>query len=752
MIGATRSVRRTLVYAAVGMILLGGVCSAALRFAPSAETARLEAVRFSRVYLDRTGRELAILPVNDSGLRRVYTTRERYPPHFERIVREAEDKRFRFHPGVDPLALLRAGSQYLRHGGAVSGASTITMQLIGLVSSRPGGVGDKIAQMIGALQLERRWSKDRIFEHYVNLVPMGYNVEGFEAAARMFFDQELRTLDSAQLAMLAVLPRSPTRYDPWNRPLENRRAARRILVALPGMTDRTAEAALDTAFATVRDPRRGGVWPFEAPHFVAFAEHRLPSTERSPSDGMASTVRTTLDLRMQHDLERVLRGSVDRARGFRISNAAGLLAEPRTGEILAYAGSAAFFDADTSGQIDGVQIRRQPGSTLKPFLYAEAFQSGFSPATVVPDIPLEFGAAEIYRPSNFNDQFHGPVRIREALAASLNVPAVYMLQRISVTRFANKLIDLGFQSLVGRRHRLGVSLALGGADVTLYELVQGYLSFYSDGTSPALTAVPDSGAPSRSHWDPATASMIRSIISSNEDRAMTFGLQSALRYDFPVAVKTGTSNQFNNIWAVAFSADIAGGIWMGNFGGQTVSGAPGASFPAAALHELISRHSSRGELPPPQGLEPVRVCAVSGMLATDSCTNVVTEYVPVGRIPAPCDWHSVIGANPILRYPQEYRLWADRYGYRLDYQERSELRIVTPADGSLFYYDSNAPPGSQQLHFFVTGTGTGELLVGDRRLYDGILPASVPWPLERGLHMVLLRGNGTEIARRIEVR
>ncbi len=751
MIGPTPAGRRALTAIAIGASLFVVASWALLRLVPFAGEATLQELRYSRVYLDRTGHELAVLPVNADGLRRVYVSRDDYPPDLERIVRRAEDRRYSIHPGVDPLALVRAGYQYLRYGGTVSGASTITMQLVGIVSSRPATLGAKLAEMTGALALERRWSKDRIFEHYVNLVPVGYNVEGFEAAARLFFGSELRRLDAAQLAMLAVVPRSPTRYDPWNRPDENRAAARRILVALPGMNGHAADAALDRAFATVRDPRRGGIWPFEAPHFVAYAERRLPLAAQTAAGG-ASTVRTTLDLRIQHDLERVLRSSVGRARELRISNAAGLLVDPHRGEILAYAGSADFFDAAASGQVDGVRMPRQPGSTLKPLLYAEAFQMGLSPATVVPDIPLEFGAAEIYRPSNFNDQFHGPVRIREALAASLNVPAVHTLEYVSVPRFADKLVDLGFHSVRDQRRRLGVSLALGGVDVTLYELVQAYLSLHSYGTSPSLTAIPDPNARPRTHWDPATASMIRAILSSNDDRAMTFGLQSALRYDFPVAVKTGTSNQFNNIWAIAFSADLAGGVWMGNFSGETVMGAPGASFPAAALHELIAAHSSRGELPPPQGLEPVRICAVSGMLATGSCTNVVTEHVPAGRLPNPCDWHDPSGASSAVRYPQEYRLWADRYGYRLAYQDRAELRIVSPAEGSLLYYDPSAAPVSQQLRFFVTGTGTGELLVGDRRLYEGDLPASVRWPLERGLHLFRLRSDGTEVVRRIEVR
>ncbi len=736
------------------LLLIAAVTWGVLRLAPWAGSQALETVRFSRVFLDRTGAELALRPVNEEGLRRLFVERESFPADLEHIVLASEDRRFFLHPGVDPLALLRAGYQYLQHGEAVSGASTVTMQLSGLLHRRPRTPAGKIAEIVDALQLETRLRKPAILELYVNLVPMGSNVEGFPAAARLYFGRDLVDLHAAQLALLAVVPRSPSRYDPWRNPDAAGRAATRVLARLPGFDEQAAQGAIDEALLSLLDPARGGVWPFEAPHFVEFVSRQLQEEPGAPPQlpRRANLVRTTLDLGLQRRLERLLASSVGLTQEFRIGNAAGLLADPRTGEILAYAGSADFRDVEGSGQVDGVQMRRQPGSTLKPFLYAEAFELGLTPATIVPDIPLEFGSEQIYIPANFNDQYHGPLRIREALAASLNVPAVYTLQRVSVARFTHRLIDLGFTSLVEQQGRLGVSLALGGADVSLYELVQGYLSLYSDGSSAPLSWL--HGRPGRpvEHWDPATASLVRDIISSNVDRAMTFGLHSALRYDFPVAIKTGTSNQFNNIWAIAFSADLAGGVWMGNFGGQTVIGAPGASFPARVLRELIRDFSTAAPLPAIQGVEEVRVCATSGMLATDRCTNVVTEYVPFGAAPPACDWHAGGLSNPVVRYPQEYRLWADRYGYRLDYQAQAPLRIISPVEDAVFYYDASAPPASQQVRIFVTGTGAAELSLENRRLFIGDLPASVFWPLERGMHLFRLHDGEQEVVRRIEVR
>ncbi|MFW6247981.1 MAG: transglycosylase domain-containing protein [bacterium] len=756
--GLKRALRRPLVRILLGAALVLALAWTALRLAPYDGEERLASLEFSRIYMDRAGREIAIRPVGSDGLRRIHLAPAELPPELPRIVRRAEDARFFFHPGVDPISILRATYQYVARGETVSGASTITMQLASILHPRPNTATGKLAEMIDALQLETRFSKREILALYASLVPMGYNVEGFAAAARLFYGRALSDLGRTELAILAAIPRNPSANDPWREPEANLAAARRILGTGTADRDPASEQSIQ-----VLDPRRDGVWPFEAPHFVEFAA-RASGRESGPAEGGARSdapepaagpadrwvVRTTLDLEVQRHLERLLRSTVSGAQRYRISNAAGILVDAETAEILAYAGSADFFASETSGQIDGVQIRREPGSTLKPFLYAEAFEMGFTPATVVPDIPLEFGGEEVYVPENFNEQYHGPVRIREALAASLNVPAVATLERISVSRFADRLVELGFESITAQRGELGVSLALGGADVSLYELVQGYLSFYANGSSRQLTPfVRTVGTARDHHWDPATASMIRGIISSNDDRVMTFGLRSPLRFDFPVAAKTGTSNQFTNIWAVAFSANVAGGVWMGNFGGETVMGTPGSSLPATVLHELVTAYSTGDPLPESEGLHEARICTLSGMGATSACPNTVIERLPRHATPEPCDWHQPGGA---VEYPQEYRLWAEQYGYRLSYQREADLDIVTPVDGAVFYIDPGAPADSQQIRFFLTGTGSAELLIGDQRLFQGELPASVFWGLQPGTHLVRLRQPETVIARRIEVR
>lgn len=743
---------RVAVYLLLAWVLVRGV----LLLVPYQGVERLREVECSRVYLDRSGRELAIRRVDDTGLRRLYVPLGAMPDSIEAIVTAAEDARFRWHPGVDPLSVARALVQYARTGERVSGASTITMQLASVLSPRPDTVGGKLREMLDALVLDARLGKGHILELYVNLVPVGRNVEGLPGAARLYFGRAIEELTAAELAILAALPRNPARGDPWLNRGGNRAVAARLLeeARLPAAARETDLAA---AYEALRDPTRRDVWPFEAPHFVELVDRRLDPARaertrlRRHVDELANRFRhrLTLDLERQRRLEAELALALSDAGRYRIGDAAGILADPATGEVLAYAGSVDFFDPAT-GQIDGVQIRREPGSTLKPLLYAEAFEAGFTAATVLPDIPLDFGTAEVYVPANFNEQYHGPVRVREALAASLNVPAVYTLERISVARFADRLVGLGFESLEDVRDELGVSLALGGAAITLFELLQSYLSLYDDGSSPRLSWIAGAQPEEVQHWEPATAGAIRDIISANEERVMTFGRRSPLRYDFPVAIKTGTSNQFNNIWAAGFSADVAGGVWMGNFTGETVVGAPGSSLPARVLHELITAYSTGVPLPDPRATTTLRVCALSGMAATPACPNPVAELVPIGAHLESCDWHSEDGR---VRYPQEYWLWANQYGYDLSFQEQANPDIVSPVDGAVYYRAPGAPGASQQARVFVVGPEKGVVRVDGSVVYEGRLPASFFLPLTEGVHRIeLSHGQAPTVSHTIEVR
>ncbi|MEE8441531.1 MAG: transglycosylase domain-containing protein, partial [Spirochaetia bacterium] len=382
---------------------------------------------YSLTITDRNGVLLQTLSLAE-GLRREHVALGEMPALLVSVFQESEDERFYSHPGVDPLSLIRALVQNTRAGQIVSGGSTITMQLARLIRPHPTGLEGKLSEALYAVRLESKLSKREILELWLNSIPFGSQTEGVASAARRIFGAAVAELSTEQILLLAVIPRRPANYDPRYNP--DRAADAAFLLASRIGVEVGASAVSAAAKAT--DPTSAGsriaapVSPFEAPHFVRFVALQL-SDERL---ARGAPVRTTLDLDVQHALEAAIRARIASADRFRIGNGAGIVIDGRTGEILAYVGSADFFDEKRSGQIDGVRIARQPGSTLKPFLYSLALENGFSAATILPDIPTEFGTREIYVPENFNRRFNGPVRLRTALASSLNVPAVYTIERL----------------------------------------------------------------------------------------------------------------------------------------------------------------------------------------------------------------------------------------------------------------------------------------------------------------------------------
>lgn len=753
------------------LLLIGwGGMRLILRIAPYAGDGALADLRFSRVYLDRRGGELAILPVDDQGLRRIFVPVEQFPPELERLVLAAEDSRFRWHGGVDIPSLAAAAAGYFSGDEEMRGASTISMQLSSLLYPRPGTVGGKIREMLDAMQLETRLSKDEILELYINLVPMGFNVEGYPAASRRFYRKKLAQLSVEEMAVLAAVPRSPASFNPVTS-LSAAVSSAEVILQAARMN------ATHREFSRIRAYERPE-WPRRAPHFVRYVDTLPDSQSRGghvPDRRGCEPVITSLDPVLQNELEGVLRSSVEDAAEFRIGNAAGLAVDPVRGEILAYAGSSDFYDPARQGQVDGVQMLRQPGSTLKPFLYALALESGFTLSTVLPDIPMSFGGREVYVPGNYNNQYNGPVRLRQALSASLNVPAVYLLERLSVGGFSDTLIRLGFESLEEQSGSLGVSLALGGGNVSLYELLQGYLSFHGSGKNRPLvpfllsesgqheSGIRESGQRESGNresgnresgireeesgrvWEPSTAAMMRDVLSDNDERIMTFGRNSPLKYDFPVMVKTGTSNQFNNIWAVGVASDLAAAVWMGNFSGETVISAPGSSLPAAAVHDIISRHSAGLPFDSPEGLVSREICTLSGEAAGPYCTSSIRELFRFNEVPDECSWHSMgSGGRVETRYPQLYGSWAGDYGYDIMLQENAETAIHGAVNHALFFLDAGMPGGNQQLRLYLTGSGEGRLYHDGELLYRGSLPGEVLLTLRPGEHRLELQsGSGT---------
>ncbi|HET6450998.1 MAG TPA: transglycosylase domain-containing protein, partial [Spirochaetia bacterium] len=483
---------------------------------------------------DRTGAYLGAVPGRD-GAFQLRQGMQGIPDACRQMFVDLEDVRFYFHPGVDPLALARALVDQVRSPEARSGASTITMQLARLVRPRGRGIRDKAAEAWMALRIESRLTKARILTEYLDAVPFGRNTVGVGAAAWSYFGTDLEHLDRAQLLLLAIIPRNPTVYDPADH-------ADRLLSVAEDLDNRRrlgiTASDLQKALAGTRSPhptRPAG----DAPHFVRLVQGLLvagklrgPDGRRRPLDGVLTT---TLDLALNHDIEARVRFVLARYTGARVTNAAVVAIDNLTDSVVGWVGSRDFDDAEHSGQIDGALIRRQSASTLKPFLYARAIEKGWTAATLLPDLPVIFGAAdeEAYRPQNFDKRSHGVVRLRTALASSLNVPAVYTLSRVGLSDFLSTLRALGFSLPPDAAARYGLGTAIGNAEVSLEDLVHAFTVFPRGGTLEdlAFTERPVSRPPGSAPrvFDPFSAWIISSILSDPSARVTGFGTSTYFR-------------------------------------------------------------------------------------------------------------------------------------------------------------------------------------------------------------------------------
>ncbi|WP_319560218.1 transglycosylase domain-containing protein [Marispirochaeta sp.] len=716
---------------------IAGVLTGLSLLVPFPELEQARSGPWSLRVIDRDGGLLQVLPVDASGLRREYRSRELIPDYLVSILVTGEDSRFFLHPGIDPVAVLRAAAANISAGRIVSGASTISMQLARRVA--PGGAGfrSKLLESWNALRIEARMSKAEILELWLNSLPMGSNVEGVVSAAREYFYRDIQALTPGESAFLALIPRNPGRHDPRK---GGDAAAAANLLQRAGIQGNQGEPAISAA----QSP-----WPFKAPHFVRYLVSRYHADGTGP-------VRTSMDQKVQELLHAEIAARVESAADNRISNGSGVVLSVETGEILAYVGSADFFNAETQGQIDGVQIQRQPGSTIKPFLYALALERGMTPASLLPDIPSAFGSEAVYLPENFSNTFHGPVRLRVALASSLNIPAVHTVVHTGVSDFAGWLLDLGFDSLTGQRDFVGAGIALGNAEVTLLELVTAFSIFQRDGFYiPATFLVDTRRSSGKPVMDRETAFLIRDILSVESGRITGFGTGSILNTPFPAMFKTGTSNQFNNIWALGATEKTAVGIWMGNFSGETVIGRPGSSVPASAavailtaLQEIPAYRVSQRKPELPAGITACRICSLSGGRVGPYCPGSVEEFFRTGTEPEFCSVHRQNG----IYMPSEYRSWGEQRGLPWKYTPSGDMRILSPTDGAVFYLDTALPEESQTLRIQAEGRGPLLLKLNGELQSAGTGSISVRVPLERGAHRITLESEDRRIESGFTVR
>ena len=572
--------------AVAGTLVLG--CHAGLQSLDRAYPPPLPTqAAYSVEVVDRDGALLRAFAAPD-GRWRLPVKLDDVDPEFVQLLIAYEDRRFYTHHGVDPLALARAGWQMLRHGRIVSGGSTITMQLARLLEPRTErSFGAKLLQIARAVQIERRLGKREILELYLGHAPYGGNLEGVRAASLAWFGKEPRSLSLSEASLLVALPQAPESRRPDRFPERARVARSKVLARAAGMGV-IAESEVGRADSRPV-PRIRQAMPALAAHLAGEVKRSRPAQSRHE---------LTLSRAVQEQLAAVASEAARRLpQGVSIAM---LMADARTGEIVAEVGSAEAFDTARSGWIDMTGVRRSPGSALKPFIYALALEDGLvMPETMIDDSPASFDG---YRPRNFDMSYQGEVTVRKALQLSLNVPAVRLLQSTGPSRLLTRLRRSGLEPGIARDAAPGLAIGLGGVGVSLRELVQAYTMFANGGRPAVLgdgaLVMPE--PPRRTAmFEPVATWHVADMLSGAPAPADTARL--------PIAFKTGTSYGYRDAWSVGFDGRHVLGVWVGRPDGAPVPGISGITAAAPVLFESFARSGLAVEPLPPAPAGAVRI-------------------------------------------------------------------------------------------------------------------------------------------------
>lgn len=639
-------------------------------FAYGIDVAALPAQRTAVTFTDRRGMPLGTVLASDSS-HAVSVPLGKVSPAFLEAIVAAEDARFERHGAVDPASLARAMRDYAVYGQARSGGSTIAMQLARLLEPTPSTIRGKLEQIVLAQRIAVRSSKPSILEAYVNRVPMGGDLYGIEAAARTYFGEPAADLDLAQASLLAAIPNDPTRLAPdvdWTALRARQRYVLGRMVALQFVDRRTA----DRAFSESLRVRRHDWGIDDAAHALFALYPFVPSNQ--------AIVRTTIDRTLQRFVQAQTRDVVAALQDYHVNDGAALVVDNRTGDVLAYVGSPDYFADEVLGRNDGVRALRQPGSSLKPFLYERALERrAILSTTILADVPATYAlpGGKLYQPADYSRHFSGPVRVRYALANSLNVPAVEVLSNLGVAPFLDRLHELGFAHLGHTADYYGLGLTLGSGEVSLWELVQGYVTMARAGNAIPLHLLPERPQ-SRRVGDARLWTLMTDMLADAHARAKSFGVHSVLEMPFPAAVKTGTSSDFRDTWTVGFTRDFTVGVWVGNFDGSAMRGVSGVTG-AGPLWNRIMLHLHEREEPAafdlPPGMVRTPICALTGHAALADCPAVVYEWV------LPADLASVRAARPVV-LSRRYDPWLALHP--LTAAPAGSLRIVFPRNNDVF--------------------------------------------------------------------
>jgi len=633
----------------------------------------------------------------------------------------SEDKRFYTHGGIDWRARGSALWQNMRAGGAVRGASTITEQVVRQLHPRPRTLWSKWVEGFEAARLERHFSKPQILEFYLNQVPYASGRRGVAQAARYYFNRDVDTLTPKETLALAVLVRAPSGYDLY-------RDAARIDGAILRLARQLhAAGRLDDA---ARAHVSAQVFDLQKPSLPVDAAHLVSYLRRQPAAEGGAELRSTIDAGLQARVQKILDDRVRALKSKNLYNAAALVADHQTGEILAWTVAGAGDDQTPAGEIDAVTVPRQPGSALKPFLYAAALDNGWTASTIIDDSPYAGAVgAGLHRFRNYSNMFYGRITLREALGNSLNIPAVRTIHHVGVKNYLQRLHKLGFDSLGRAAEIYDDGLALGNGEVTLLELVSGYAALAAGGVQNPLHVMMDDPAPRTQDriYSEAAATLTGNILSDPHARSLEFGTGSVLNFPLQTGVKTGTSTDYRDAWAVGYNDRYVAGIWMGNLDHKPTDGVTGGTGPALALRSIFSE-LNRGRVTEKLKISPQ-------LALRDVC-------IKDSRDPARCTMRS----EWFMPHAAETISAEAVHGAAA----KTQFDIVQPTEGLHMAIDPRVPMDMQQFSFRLSGLGEGQavewFLNGESLGAASASPARL-WMLRRGQHKLRARvvADGAEI-------
>ena len=702
----------------IGSLLAGFALKTVVdfRIPPKDPEALVKAVK-RELIVDRSGRPLVSIFENDWNSFEQMRLNE-FPPLLIEAFIGAEDRRFYSHWGVDWRARAAALYQALRAQRFVRGASTITEQVVRLIHPRPRKLWSRWIETLEAYALELRWDKSSILEFYLNQMIYSANRKGVLEASRYYFGRDLDTLNAAELLSLAVLVRAPGYLDPQKNPDS---LVKRVL-ALGKKLKLQPENQQSLELLDKQGYESNAQWQLDvrAPHFAKFARDRFArlNSNQSPEQLVSkNTIETSLDGELQNFSNELLSSQIKKLHSANVRHGALLVADHQTGEVLAWSIAGLDERSNEATHYDTVQVPRQPGSALKPFLYGLALNEGMTAAHIIVDEPYLTAVGQgLHAIRNYSRENYGPVTLREALGNSLNIPAIKTVKEIGPAHFLDFLRSTGFSTLTRDSDFYGEGLALGSGEVSLFELVQSYTLFANEGHVRFLRVLKEEAPKTSSALlKPAVASLVTNILSDPSARQLEFGRNSILNLPIPTAVKTGTATDYRDAWAVGFNSRFIVGVWMGHLDRIPTDGNTGAKAPAMVLRGVMNFLARKQDwkipaLPLDPSLISKDLCKVNGQIieAHPKCASFTEYFVPGTEN----SWNTAVA--PRFRAPH----------------------VIQPVNNLNLAFDPRIPAHLQAFEFRMTEVSPGdrvEWILNGKPIALSDEPKYL-WPIERGRH------------------